>query len=195
MRYILASASPRRKEILENLGLCFSVITSDADESSELCEPEALTRELSKRKGESVRDVLLSKGELDNDTVIIASDTVVCCDGEILGKPRDRDDAERMLRMLSGRTHEVVSGVALTYGAKTVTDASVTRVTFDTLDEGFLARYLDSSEPYDKAGAYAVQGIAATVVNKIEGCYFGVVGLSVNCLVNLAKKNGIPFEI
>ena len=195
MRYILASASPRRKEILESVGLDFEIIVADADESSKTHDPVELTKELASLKGRAVMGRLVSEGGYDDQTVIISADTVVVCNGEILGKPKSRDDAERMLRMLSGRTHEVVSGVALTYGGKTVTDASVTRVTFDTLDEGFLARYLDSSEPYDKAGAYAVQGIAATVVNKIEGCYFGVVGLSINCLVNLAKKNNIPFEI
>ena len=195
MRYILASASPRRKEILESVGLEFEIIVADTDESSKTHDPVELTKELAELKGRAVMDRLIQEGDYDGDTVIISADTVVVCDGEILGKPKNRDDAERMLRMLSGRTHEVVSGVALTYGARTVTDASVTRVTFDVVDETFLNRYLDSKEPYDKAGAYAVQGVAATVVNKIEGCYFGVVGLSINCLINLAKKNGIPFEI
>ena len=195
MRYILASASPRRKEILESVGLEFEIIVADADESSKTHDPVELTKELAELKGRAVMDRLIQEGDYDGDTVIISADTVVVCDGEILGKPKSRDDAERMLRMLSGRTHEVVSGVALTYGARTVTDASVTRVTFDAIDETFLNRYLNSKEPYDKAGAYAVQGVAATVVNKIEGCYFGVVGLSINCLINLAKKNGIPFEI
>ena len=195
MKYILASASPRRKEILESVGLKFEIIVADADETSDTRDPVSLTKELAAKKGLAVMEGLLSDGRYDVDTVIISADTVVVLDGEILGKPRDRADAERMLRMLSGRTHEVVSGVALTYGGKTLTDASVTKVTFDTLDEEFLARYLDSAEPYDKAGAYAVQGVASVVVSKLEGCYFGVVGLPINCLVNLAKKNNIPFEI
>jgi len=195
MRYILASASPRRKEILESVGLDFEIIVADADERSETREPIALTKELASLKGRAVMDRLIQEVGYDGETVIISADTVVVCDGEILGKPHSRDDAERMLRMLSGRTHEVVSGVALTYGTKTVTDASVTRVTFDAIDEAFLNRYLDTKEPYDKAGAYAVQGVASVIVNKLEGCYFGVVGLPINCLVNLAKKNGIPFEI
>ena len=195
MKYILASASPRRKEILESVGLKFEIIVADADETSDTRDPVSLTKELAAKKGLAVMEGLLSDGRYDADTVIISADTVVVLDGEILGKPRDRADAERMLRMLSGRTHEVVSGVALTYGGKTLTDASVTKVTFDTLDEEFLARYLDSAEPYDKAGAYAVQGVASVVVSKLEGCYFGVVGLPINCLVNLAKKNNIPFEI
>ena len=194
MKYILASASPRRKEILENLGLCFDVITSDADETCTLTDPEEFTRELSGRKGEAVRDMLLSKGELDADTVIIASDTVVACDGEILGKPHGRADAERMIRMLSGKSHTVTSGIALLYQDKVYTDAATTRVTFDTLDEDFISEYISSDEPYDKAGGYAIQGKAAPVISGIEGCYFNVVGLPVNCMCKLAKKNGIPFE-
>ena len=195
MKYILASASPRRKEILKSIGLKFSIIVADADESSETRDPVTLTKELASKKGLAVKDKLIQEGNYDAHTVIISADTVVVCDGEILGKPKDRANAERMLRMLSSRTHDVVSGVALTYGDKTVTDASVTHVTFDVIEEDFLARYLDSSEPYDKAGAYAVQGVASVIVSKLEGCYFGVVGLPINCLVNLAKKNNIPLEI
>lgn len=195
MRYILASASPRRKEILESVGLNFDIVVADADETSDIRDPVLLTRALAKLKGRAVMEKLTADRSLGDDTVIISADTVVVCDGEILGKPKNRADAERMLRMLSGRSHEVVSGVALTYRGVTYTDASVTRVTFDAIDEDFLSRYLDSDEPYDKAGAYAVQGVATSFVNKIEGCYFGVVGLSVNCLINLARKNNIPFDI
>ena len=194
MRYILASASPRRKEILENLGLRFEVITSDADETCALRDPALFTQELSRRKGEAVRDALLSKGELDTDALIIASDTVVSCDGEILGKPRDKADAERMIRMLSGKAHTVTSGVALLYQGEVYTDSATTKVFFDELDEAFISEYIASDEPYDKAGAYAIQGKAAPVISGIEGCYFNVVGLPVNCLARLAKKNGIELE-
>lgn len=192
MRYILASASPRRKEILENLGLKFSVITSDADESSDITDPEALTKELAKRKGLAVYELLLKKGEL-TDTVIISADTVVYCDGEILGKPHDKNDAERMIRMLSGKAHTVTSGVALIYNGKTYSAAATTKVFFDELDENFINDYINSDEPYDKAGSYAIQGKAAPVISKIDGCYFNVVGLPVNCLCRLAKENDIPF--
>ena len=193
MKYILASASPRRKEILENLGLKFSVITSEANEESDVCDPEELTMLLAKRKGEAVRDLLASSGENLSDTVIIAADTVVACDGEILGKPQDKADAERMIRMLSGKAHTVTSGVALIHRDKTVSAASTTKVTFDTLTEEFINGYISSDEPYDKAGGYAIQGKAAVVISSIEGCYFSVVGLPVNCLCKLAKENGIPF--
>ena len=194
MRYILASASPRRKEILLNLGLRFSVITSDADETCALTDPAALTRELSKRKGEAVRDALISKGALDDDTLIIASDTVVCCDGEILGKPHGKADAERMIRILSGKSHTVTSGIALLYRGRVFTDSATTKVTFDALDEDFIQEYISSPEPYDKAGGYAIQGKAAPVISGIKGCYFNVVGLPVNCMCRLARANGIAFE-
>ena len=195
MKYILASASPRRKEILENLGLSFSVRTSFADEESEIKDPEALTEELARRKGEAVKQLLKKEGALDDNTVIISSDTVVYCDGEILGKPQDKADAERMIRMLSGKTHTVTSGVSLIYREKTVSASSTTEVIFDTLDEEFIESYVNSKEPYDKAGSYAIQGRAAPVISGINGCYFNVVGLPVNCLCKLAKENGIPFEL
>ena len=191
MKYILASASPRRKEILENLGLVFEVVTSDADETCDITDPEELTKELSRRKGLAVRDFLEKSGRLDDDTVIISSDTVVACDKEILGKPRDRADAERMMRMLSGKAHTVTSGVALSYRGEVFTDAQTTKVFFDKLDEDFINAYVSSSEPYDKAGGYAIQGMASKVISGIEGCYFNVVGLPVNCLCKLAKKHGI----
>ncbi len=193
MKYILASASPRRKEILENLGLDFTVITSAADEESDIRDPEQLTMELARRKGQAVAEHLSGTGKLDGDTVIISADTVVFCDGEILGKPRDKADAEKMIRMLSGKTHTVTSGVALIYKGKTVSATSTTEVTFDALTEEFIEEYINSSEPYDKAGGYAIQGKAAPVISKINGCYFSVVGLPVNCLCRLAADNGIPF--
>ena len=192
MKYILASASPRRKEILENLGLDFAVITSEADEQSDIKDPEELTTELAKRKGQAVADFLSASGNLDEDTVIISADTVVFCDGEILGKPHGKAEAEKMIRMLSGKTHTVTSGVALIYSGKMVSAASTTEVTFDPLTEDFIEEYINSPEPYDKAGGYAVQGKAAPVISKINGCYFSVVGLPVNCLCRLAAENEIP---
>ena len=125
MKLILASQSPRRKEILTNLGLEFEVVTSDADESSEITDPYALVEELSRRKGEAVRDHLLARGHDLGDTVIIASDTVVSIDGQILGKPHDKADAQRMLKLLSGRAHEVVSGICLIRGDAVGADARI----------------------------------------------------------------------
>ena len=188
MKYILASKSPRRREILENIGVDFEIIVSDANETSDISDPAELTEELSRRKGRAVRDMLLMEDRLPADTVIISADTVVVCDDEILGKPKDRDDAYRMLRMLSGRSHDVVSGITLICGENEASAHSLTKVYFKELNDKEILKYIDSGEPFDKAGAYAVQGLAALFVERIEGCYFGVVGLSVNLFNELHKK-------
>lgn len=193
MKYVLASKSPRRREILSNLGVEFEIVCADVDESDDATDPRVLVERLSARKGEAVRELLRTEGRLDPDTVIIASDTVVSVDGKILGKPRDRADARRMLTSLSGRAHEVVSGVALITSDRSAVAHEVTEVVFDTLDPAVLDRYLDTAEPYDKAGAYAVQGFASTWISGLRGCYFNVVGLPVHrlCLLHealLGKK-------
>lgn len=183
---ILASASPRRKEILSELGVDFRVVVADTDESSDISDPVELTRELARRKGLAVYEKLLQSGEYDAESaIIISADTVVCRDGEILGKPRDRADAVAMLTSLSGRSHTVVSGVAVTVRGVTRTDASVTTVRVQEIPREEIERYVDSGEPMDKAGAYGIQGRFSAFVEGIDGCYFGVVGLPVNTLSNL----------
>lgn len=183
---ILASASPRRKEILSELGVDFRVVVADTDESSDITDPVKLTRELARRKGLAVYEKLLQSGEYDVESaIIISADTVVCRDGEILGKPRDRADAVAMLTSLSGRSHTVVSGVAVTVRGVTRTDASVTTVRVQEIPHEEIERYVDSGEPMDKAGAYGIQGKFSAFVEGIDGCYFGVVGLPVNTLSNL----------
>ncbi len=184
MKFILASGSPRRNEILKNLGLRFEVVLPDVDETSDERDPRRLTEELSYRKGVAVYGAL---GE-PTDTVIISSDTVVAIDGEILGKPCDQGDAERMLRMLSGRSHEVISGICLTYNGKSVTAHEVTEVVFDAMTDGDIATAVTLGEPLDKAGAYAVQGIASLFIKELRGDYFNVVGLPVNLLVKTLKN-------
>ena len=188
MRLILASKSPRRREILENLGLEFEIVTADTDESSDLTSPYALVEELSRRKGEAVRELLLSQGQDLTDTVIIASDTVVSIDGEILGKPRDKADAERMLKLLSGREHEVVSGICLIGKDTLGVSHEITKVVFDELDQETIDAYVEKAQPYDKAGAYAIQGLASAYVSGIKGDYFNVVGLPVHALCQLFAK-------
>ena len=188
MRVILASKSPRRREILSMLGVPFEVVSADADESSDLKNPEALVRELSLRKGRAVKDLLLSKGESLEDTLIIASDTVVAANGEILGKPRDEEDAKRMLRLLSGSEHQVISGVALLCGERTIAEAEVTDVKFAPMSEEDVAWYVKSGEPADKAGAYAVQGLASLFIEGLKGDYFNVVGLPVHRLQTMLKS-------
>ena len=188
MRYILASKSPRRKEILSNIGLAFDVVVADTDESSELTDPIALSEELAARKAEAVRALLESRGELSEEDIIIASDTVVECGGEILGKPADRADAMRMIELLSGRAHRVLSGIALIRGRERVVGHSETFVYMDEIDREDLLRYLDTPEAYDKAGAYGIQGYASRWISRIDGCYFGVVGMSVNTLDKLHRE-------
>ena len=184
-QYILASKSPRRKEILENLGVTFETVTADTDESSDVTDPRRLVEILSERKGLAVRDLLLAEGRDLSDTVIISSDTVVAVDGQILGKPRDAEDARRMLRLLSGRAHEVVSGIALIGCEKSGVAHEVTEVVFDEWSEEIIDSYIDRAQPYDKAGAYAIQGLASAWIKGIRGCYFNVVGLPVHRLNTL----------
>lgn len=188
MKLILASQSPRRKEILENLGLQFEIVTADTDESSSITDPYALVEELSRRKGVAVRDRLLAQGRDLSDTVIIASDTVVSIDGQILGKPRDRADAERMLKMLSGRAHEVVSGICLIGGDAIGVSHEITEVVFDEMSAKTIDAYIEKAQPYDKAGAYAIQGLASAYISGIRGDYFNVVGLPVHALCQLFAK-------
>ena len=186
MKFILASKSPRRREILSELGLKFDIITADTDESCELSDPRAYVEELALRKGRAVAELC------DDDVLIIASDTVVACDGEILGKPADRDDAARMLDILSGSRHSVISGIALITKEKAVAASEVTDVIFDVMSDSDKRFYLDSNEPYDKAGAYAIQGLASMWIKGIEGDYFNVVGLPVKLLHDtLIKEFGI----
>ncbi len=188
MKLILASKSPRRSEILQNLGLAFEVVTAETDESSTQTDPYLLVEELSARKGEAVKALLLSQGYDLSNAVILASDTVVAVDGEILGKPQDAKDAERMLRLLSGRSHEVVSGVCLLSGDRSGVSHEITRVTFDPLDDDTIHRYVARTNPYDKAGAYAIQGEASCFIRGIEGDYFNVVGLPVHRLSVLYRE-------
>lgn len=185
MMIILASASPRRKEILTELGVTFEVVVVDTDESSDIRDPERLTEELARRKGVAVWDKLADEGRADGDCAVISADTVVWLDGEILGKPRDRADALRMIRGLSGKEHKVVSGVAVTYRGVTRTASCVTRVRVDDIPEDEIVRYVDSGEPMDKAGGYGIQGGFSLWVSGIDGCYFSVVGLPVNTLQKL----------
>ena len=189
MRIILASKSPRRREILGTVGLDFEIITSEADESSTEENPEKRVEILAERKGRAVEELLLSRGEDLCDTLIIASDTLVHMDGEVLGKPRDRADAKGMLEALSGRAHFVSSGVYLSYEGRGVASHMTTAVRFAALTEAEIEKYLDTDEPYDKAGSYGIQGIASLFIDGIEGDYFNVVGLPIRHLYKMADEN------
>lgn len=185
---ILASASPRRKEILKNLGVEFEVFVTDVDESCPITEPERLAEELAARKGRAAWE-RLAEGNFDTTgKVLIASDTTVAIDGEILGKPIDAEDAKRMLRMLQGRSHAVVSGIYLNLDGKEAVSHAVTQVEFAPMTEEEIEYYIQTGEPFGKAGAYAIQGIASAWIRGIRGDYFNVVGLPVNRMCELFSE-------
>ncbi len=172
---VLASASPRRSELLTQSGLSFSVDVSDSDENCDATDPQAYVMELSKRKATAVC-------EKHPNSLIIGADTIVVYDDEILGKPKDEKEALDMLMYLSGRTHRVMTGVTLLRTSDTgillhKTFVEITNVTMYQNDRDFLQRYIQTKEPMDKAGAYGIQGMGALLVEKIEGDYNTVVGL------------------
>ncbi|MBE6546790.1 MAG: septum formation protein Maf [Ruminococcaceae bacterium] len=181
---ILASASPRRREILSGLGVSFTVLSADTDESCTLSDPCAYATELAKRKGQAAWKALQLRGE-PADAVILSADTVVATDTQILGKPKDADDAMRMLRLLSGKEHTVVTGVGITVGGVTATAACCTTVRVDHIPPEELQAYINTGDPFDKAGAYGIQGRFSKWIRGIDGCYFNVVGLPVHTLNRL----------
>ena len=184
MKYILASASPRRREILSNLGLDFTVLVADADETCDIDDPGERVEFISLKKCLAARDRLMAEGmdPADAETVIIASDTLVMLDGEFLGKPRDEDDAIRMIDLLEGRTHTVASGIAVWHKGRTVTAHELTGVTFAPMNPAEVRAYVATGESFGKAGGYAIQGHAARYITGIHGDYFNVVGLPVRRL-------------
>ena len=189
MRIILASASPRRRELLAQIGLDFEVKVSNVEEKAEATDVEALVEELS---GQKAKAVLMEIPEDERDVLVIGADTVVAIGNEILGKPKDRQDAERMLRALSGREHQVYTGVTLLYRqgiqVKRRTFHEATKVCFYPMTAEEIDFYAATSEPMDKAGAYGIQGVFARYVQGIEGDYNNVVGLPVGRLYQEAKE-------
>ena len=186
MKLVLASQSPRRRDLLGQMGLEFDIISPQIDEDSfSNDDPVALVRTLSREKALAVA------GTQDADTLVIAADTVVVLDGKTLGKPGDSAEAEAMLASLSGRTHRVCTGVTLCCGGRAVTDAEITHVTFRSLSPGEIRGYVSTGEPMDKAGAYGIQGLGALLVEGIRGDYFNVVGLPVCRLGRMLADFGV----
>ena len=181
---VLASNSPRRREILTAAGFEFVVRVPDiVEERSPGESPHEYVRRLAAYKALAVP---LNRGE-----IILAADTTVVVDEHVLEKPRDAADAVRMLALLSGRTHEVITGICLRTRSRTVVDAATTRVRFSELTDQEIAAYVVSGEPIDKAGAYAIQGLASKFIERVEGCYFNVVGLPI-ALVYRHLKSALP---
>lgn len=182
MKIILASASPRRRELLTQIGLDFEVLASDVEERTLATLPHEVVQELSARKAEAAAAEYAARKPQDaTRTLVIGADTIVACDGEVLGKPRDAADARRMLGMLAGRCHEVYTGVTFAYDSARGrhTFYECTTVRFAPMTEREIARYVDTGDPMDKAGAYGIQGFCARYITGIEGDYNNVVGLPV----------------
>ncbi len=189
----LASLSPRRHELLLQIGIDHEVVGVDVDERRLAGEPPAdyVVRLAAAKAGAAAGSRAVARHPLP----VLGADTAVVVDGEVLGKPRDRGEALAMLARLSGRTHEVVTGVALATTAGVFTRVSLSRVGFRELDEGEMACYWASGEPADKAGAYGIQGLGAVFVTRIEGSYSGVVGLPLFETAEMLRGAGIrlPF--
>lgn len=181
-RLLLASASPRRRELLERIGLYPPVQVSDYEETP--------------LKGESAGDAACrhALGKARNvglrfpDKLLIAADTLVLLDGEILGKPRDASEAFGMLRFLSDRKHEVLTALALREGEREEVQVATSRVRFRALEDREIEAYLETGESFDKAGSYGVQGLASSFVQGIEGCFFNVMGLPLELLTRMLKE-------
>jgi septum formation protein len=199
-RLILASASPRRRELLAQAGYVFTVEAADVDESLRAGEePGAYVLRLAVEKAQAVflrhaspthDDETVMNGAPDSalsTLAVLGADTTVVCDGEILAKPADAADAKRMLRLLSGRVHEVLTGVAVATAAGVVSGIETTSVTFSEISEAELNFYCATSEPLDKAGAYGIQGYAARWIPWIDGDYFNVMGLPIARVVGMIE--------
>ena len=212
VRLVLASASPRRRELLSQIGLEFTVMPSTKEENAKTTEAGALVQELSRQKAVDIWEQLSGgqgqnpdadqeqiseetqepnlNGKRQPELLVIGADTVVCCEGKILGKPHSREAAAEMLTALQGRSHEVYTGVTLYSQSETVTFFECTQVEFYPMTEVEISEYIDSKEPMDKAGAYGIQGLGARFVKGIRGDYNNVVGLPVGCLYQELKSHG-----
>ena len=187
-RVILASASPRRRDLLTLVGIAHDVCPADIDESLLPGETAVVHAErLARTKARTIAD-------REPDAVVIGSDTIVVLDGEILGKPFDAAEAAGMLRRLSGRTHVVVTAIAVARGAHIESAVECVDVTFRALSDGEIRAYVATREPLDKAGAYGIQGYGATIVEQVNGDYFSVMGLGLRRLVDLLARVGIAYR-
>ena len=188
LRIVLASASPRRRELLRLIGIEHEVVPADVDESLHPNEAPAVYAERLARAKASARP------SEDSAVITIGSDTIVVIDDRVLGKPRDRAEAIEMLRTLSGRTHTVYTAVAVRRGTRIVSAVEHVAVTFRALTDAAIASYIDTGEPMDKAGSYGIQGFGATIVERIDGDYFAVMGLALGTLIGLLSQVGVRYD-
>jgi septum formation protein len=182
MKLILASSSPRRAEVLRNAGFAFEIRPAYVDETRQPHEAaEDYVRRVAQAKAHTVADPARAAGER---AIVIAADTIVLAEGQILGKPKDAGDARRMLRLFSGKTHEVLTALSVINipAAKETLHVETTRVEFLRMSDEEIENYIQTGEPFDKAGAYGIQGIAGRFAARIEGCYFNVLGMPLSRL-------------
>lgn len=185
---ILASQSPRRRELLTLIGVPHEVQPADIDETQWPGEdPAAHAERLAREKATKV-------ARAHRDSVVIAADTIVVLDGDVLGKPVDAEDAKAALRRLSGRTHTVLTAIAVARGDHLRSGVESVEVTFRPLDDATIAAYVATGEPIDKAGSYGIQGYGATIVERIHGDYFAVMGLAIGRMVQLLREVGASYE-
>lgn len=184
IKIILASASPRRRELLAQIGLDFQVLVSEVEEKVNTDIPYLVVEQLSAQKAQAVAQKL----EKEETALVIGADTIVACDGQILGKPRDKEEAVQMLRKLNGRSHQVYTGVTLIFGDKIKTFYEATEVEFYPMTEEEIGAYVETPDPLDKAGAYGIQGFCARYIKGITGDYNNVVGLPVGRLYQEMKR-------
>ena len=189
MNIILASKSPRRKELLENAGFNTIILPSDADENISEDNPMELVKKLSFLKAESVYNKVKEKNDNSN-SLVLGADTVVFADGKILGKPKGKAEAREMIKMLEGKVHSVFTGFTVFMkNGRSITDYSETKVFVYPMSSEDIEEYINTDEPYDKAGAYGIQGIFGKYVEKIEGDYQNVVGLPVSKILWTIKNS------
>ncbi|WDE04487.1 septum formation inhibitor Maf [Thalassomonas viridans] len=194
MKLVLASKSPRRSELLAQLGYQFDCIAADIDESVLTGEsPGNYVERLSGEKAAAIAETF-EKTQADN-TLVLGSDTAVVVDDVILGKPKDINDGQRMLAMLSGRSHQVITGIAVAHAGKITSELVVTEVSFKSLSPQEIKRYWQTGEPQDKAGAYGIQGIGGQFVTGIRGSYSAVVGLPLYETAQILLACGMPTQV
>lgn len=181
-KLVLASASPRRREIFQMLGLSPLIIPSDIHEPLDARPPRLIVKSHALHKAESVRK------HFDAETVIVAADTLVQVERLILGKPQSGNEAESFLNLLSGKSHQVYTGVCILYRNRSLTDFAKSRVTFKQLTDAEIRSYIKTREPMDKAGAYGIQGYGSQFITGISGCYFNVMGFPVNLFYTMLKR-------
>ena len=186
MSIILASSSPRRKELMERMGLEFTIRTAQHDETMNPAgDPADEVADVSRRKASAIQPLCTE------DDIIVAADTVVVCDGLIMGKPHDSEDAVNMLHRLSGREHQVMTGLTVSRGSRTETRTVITAVRFRPMSDAEIRAYVATGEPMDKAGAYGVQGLAAMFIEGLDGDFYNVMGLPLCTLAAMLRGYGV----